>query len=195
LTRRPGVLVLGLGNILLGDDGVGVRVVQALEAGNARLPPRTRIVDGGTLGLELLPMLAETDSLVIVDAVELGAAHGSIGIYRGNATRSVPPPASSAHELGVSTLLETARFAGQLPQQVCIVGVQPGSIAAGTELSPAVAAAVPGAATRVRAEAWSIARAQSRARDRWGGRASARRHGHGAGTDTAGRINSSRRGG
>ncbi len=160
MTPRSGVLVLGIGNVLLGDEGVGVRVAQALAsadpAAGRGLPPGTRVVDGGTLGLELLPLLSEARGVVFIDAVDLRLPPGSVAVIRGNATRSVPQPPDSAHELGLATLLETARFAGQLPALVSIVGVQPGRIAAGMELSPSVEAAVPGATDRACQEAWAM---------------------------------------
>ncbi len=184
MTPRSGVLMLGVGNVLLGDEGVGVRVAQALmgaegdRRGSAEpadgggqsihpgmgpwLPPGTRVVDGGTLGLALLPLLSDARGVVLIDAVDLSLPPGSVAVIRGQATRSVPQPANSAHELGLATLLETARFGGQLPSQVTIVGVQPGRIAAGLELSPAVGAAVPGAVARARREAWAMAAAAKR---------------------------------
>jgi hydrogenase maturation protease len=161
VTSGSGVLILGIGNTLLGDEGVGVRVALDLAsadpAAGRGLPPGTRVADGGTLGLELLPLLADASSVVFIDAVELRLPPGSVSVIRGEATRSVPQPPDSAHELGLATLLETARFAGQLPERVSIVGIQPGRIAAGLELSPAVEAAVPGAADRTCREAWAMA--------------------------------------
>ncbi len=160
MTSPAGVLVLGIGNTLLGDEGVGVRVARALaeadDAAGSALPPGTRIVDGGTLGLELLPLLCDAQGVVVVDAVNLGQPAGSVAVIRGEATRSVPQPPDSAHELGLAALLETARFAGQLPARVSIVGVQPGRITADLELSPPVEAALPVAAELTRQEAWAL---------------------------------------
>jgi hydrogenase maturation protease len=160
VTPGSGVLVLGIGNTLLGDEGVGVRVARALaeadDAAGSTLPPGTRIVDGGTLGLDLLPLLGDAQGVVVVDAVNLARPAGSVAVIRGEAARSVPQPPDSAHELGLATLLETARFAGQLPARVSIVGVQPGRIVADLELSPAVQAAVPVAAELARQEAWAM---------------------------------------
>jgi hydrogenase maturation protease len=143
-TGRRRVLVLGLGNVLMGDDGVGVAVANDLEAGRLdgryALPAEIEIVDGGTLGLDLLVLLEEASSLVLSDAIECGRPPGTV-------------------EVGLADLLAAARLTGSMPQRVVLVAVQPAEIAPGWHLSEAVAAAVPVAAKNACREvaAWATA--------------------------------------
>ena len=159
MTRAGDILVLGIGNILLQDEGVGVRVARALADAatldGGELPPGTRVVDGGTLGLDLLPQLAGARALIAIDAAELGLAPGETTILRGADGRAATAMAHSAHDVGLAELLGTARLAGCLPPVVTIVGIQAGCIAPGLDLTPPVAAAVARAVDLVRREAWS----------------------------------------
>ena len=99
-TKTIGVLVLGLGNVLLGDDGVGAAAVARIER-DYRVPPGVRLEDGGTLGLSLLDLLAESDHVILVDAVRADGAAGNAGSARRSrghrrGTRSpVAPPGRS----------------------------------------------------------------------------------------------------
>lgn len=149
MSREDGPLVvLGLGNVLLGDDGIGVRVVEALTRLAQRdpdaLPHATRLLDGGTLGLGLMDFLDGARALLLVDAMDLGQPPGTISLARGdaiaaNAGRGGP---SSG---GVGALLATARLMGMLPPVVAFLGVQVGEIRVGSTLSPDVRAALPAA--------------------------------------------------
>jgi hydrogenase maturation protease len=160
LTPPPDVLVLGIGNVLLRDEGVGVRAVEALSVDVAAHPeavPRgTRLFDGGTLGLDLLPQLASTQALVVIDGVELGLPPGSIRVLRDAEVRPATVPARSAHEVGLIDLLETARLAGMLPPAVTLIGVQVSSVDVGLALSGAVADAIPRAVELARRECWAL---------------------------------------
>jgi hydrogenase maturation protease len=143
-----GALVLGLGNVLLRDEGVGVHLAQALlEAGAANeataLPAAVRVVDGGTLGLDLLPLIEDAAAVVLIDAVDLGAAPGTIEVLRGDALQGALALHVSPHQVGVGDLLGAARLAGSLPERTSLVAIQPGAIEVGLELTPEVAAAVP----------------------------------------------------
>jgi hydrogenase maturation protease len=156
----PDVLVLGIGNVLLGDEGVGVRAARVLgesaEAHPGSLPPGVRVMDGGTLGLDLLPHLAAAGALVVIDAVDLGLPPGSIRVLRDAAVRPPMAAARSAHDIGLVDLLETARLAAMLPAAVTLIGVQVSSMAVGLELTGAVAAAVPRAVELARCECWAM---------------------------------------
>ena len=139
--------VIGVGNVLLGDDGAGVRVVDLLMGDDATaarvLPPGARLVDGGTLGLQLLAHIREAGSLVVVDAVDVGAAPGTVLVRRGDEL--------FAHG-AVGELLDTARLLGWLPEATALVGIQIESTRHGHRLSEPVAAALPLAVARVAAE-------------------------------------------
>lgn len=148
-----GTLVLGLGNLLMGDEGVGVRVIEHLREAGDPLPPAVALVDGGTLGLDLLPLLDDVDRLIMVDAVELGAAPGTVRVIRDEQLHARMAGAISVHQLGVGDLLAVARLRGTLPSRTSLVGIQPGSVEVGLELTEPVRLAVPIAAGLVRAEA------------------------------------------
>jgi hydrogenase maturation protease len=150
------LVVLGIGNTLLRDDGVGVHVVRELERqvarGDALLPPDTQLVDGGTLGLDLLPLIAGARAVLLVDAALLGGAPGSVSVLRGDALRAPGGSARAVVPAGIDDLLAAARLADVLPAAVALVGVQPGEIAAGLALTGVVRAALPAAIAATVAE-------------------------------------------
>jgi hydrogenase maturation protease len=131
------VVLLGLGNILLSDEGVGVHVVNAMKERYAFSPP-IDVIDGGTLGLDLLPLFQDRDRILIVDAVDFGQESGTVGTLEDDAISSVLNPKLSAHHIGVADLLFTARLTRTQPPRVCLVGIQPKSLALGLELTPAI---------------------------------------------------------
>jgi hydrogenase maturation protease len=140
------VLVLGIGNILLGDEGVGVRAVEMLAASAGHGTPMShevRIVDGGTLGLDLLPLVEEARALILVDAVDAGAEPGTVVVLRGPELIARLSGGVSVHQVGVGDLVAVARLRGTLPEPTTLVGVQPARVDVGIELSPPVAAALP----------------------------------------------------
>jgi len=144
--------VIGVGNVLMGDDGAGIAVIEmlrtgALEIGPA-LPDGTRLVDGGTLGLDLLGYVREAGALVIVDAVDRGDIPGAVCVLRGDELGSAG---------AVGELLDTARLVGWLPERVALIGIQVGSTGQGPGLSEPVAAALPRAAALVRTELRALA--------------------------------------
>lgn len=152
------LIVLGVGNVLLRDEGVGVRVareVAALPAG--QLPPGTEVVDGGTLGLDLLPMIEDAAAIVMVDAVNLRSEPGATRVLRDEELHSALAQHVSPHQVGVGDLLAAARLAGSLPDRVSLVAIQPELIEIGLELTPAVEAAVPFAVDLVRRELAALA--------------------------------------
>lgn len=142
------IIVLGIGNLLKGDDGAGVRAIEALEARD--LPPSVELVDGGTGGPTLLVHFEGARALVIVDAVNLGAAPGTVRLFGlGEIEDAGLPVRFSLHEVGILPMLELARQLGQLPGEVRIIGIQPERFDLGDRLSEAVEAAVPEAVETV----------------------------------------------
>ena len=156
------LVVLGIGNTLLRDDGVGVHVVRELERqvarGDALLPPDTQLVDGGTLGLDLLPLIAGARAVLLVDAALLGGVPGSVAVLRGDALRAPGGSARAVVPAGIDALLAAARLADLLPAGVCLVGVEPGTIAPGLGLTAAVRAALPAAVAAAIGELWKLDR-------------------------------------
>lgn len=137
------VLVLGIGNSLLTDDGAGVHAALRLRD---RAGPRhdVKILDGGTLGFSLLAELAGTEGLIAIDAARDGGQPGEVCIREGEEfDRFVQRSSRSVHEVGLSDLLEMARLAGQLPPHRVLIGVEPQTVDWGLELTAPVAAAMP----------------------------------------------------
>ena len=127
------LLVIGVGNVLLRDDGVGVRVIEELS--RREWPPEVELLDGGTAGLDLLYLMEGADRVILVDSLEAGDAPGSI--YRftaGELNGFVRKAALSLHQVGVLEVLELARVLGKLPPTT-VVGVQPADLGQGMELS------------------------------------------------------------
>jgi len=142
------IVVLGIGNLLKGDDGVGVRVIEALAA--RPLPAGVECIDGGTGGPTLMVHVEGARALVIVDAVNLSAAPGAVRAFSLDEIEDTGGLACvSLHDVGILPMLELARGLGTLPPVVRIVGVQPERLDLGDRLSPAVEAAVSRAADLV----------------------------------------------
>ncbi len=132
-------LILGVGNLLMSDDGAGVRGVQRLEA-QAVLPEGVQTLDGGTLGAPLLPYLEGVSRLLILDAVHWGGEPGELVRLTGEEVLHYFSQKVSMHELGVADLLTQAWLLGFYPETVVIWGIQPETLEVGMDLSPAVAA-------------------------------------------------------
>jgi len=150
-------LVLGIGNLLMNDDAAGVRVVQAL-AEKYVFPDEVTLLDGGTLGLDLLPYLEGVDRLLVVDAVETGEATGTLVRLTGDDIPLTLATKVSPHQMGLKDLLLVAELQGHAAAEMVLWGVQPGSIEMDIEMSPEVAAAVVQLQDKVLEElaAWGI---------------------------------------
>lgn len=132
------VLVLGIGNILLGDEGIGVRVVEALSA-RYRFPEGVQVVDGGTAGMGLLDLIAGQSHVIIVDAVKGGAEPGTIVRLAGDAVPVGFRQRVSPHSLGLGDVLALLAILDQAPQQLVVIGIEPAGLDFGVGLSPIVA--------------------------------------------------------
>lgn len=148
------IVVLGVGNVLLRDDGVGIRVIEALQrlatTDPTALPAGTCLVDGGTLGVELLRSCEGARAVLIVDGVDLGDAPGTVSVMRGHAITSAGGRERGGPPGAVAELLALGRLMGWLPAPVALVGIQVHEVAFDLGLSPAVQAAVPHAVETVR---------------------------------------------
>jgi hydrogenase maturation protease len=141
----PRTYVLGLGNILMGDDGFGPAVVRALEATHD-LGEEVGIVDLGTPGLDLTPWFADADHIVVVDTVKADLPAGTLRLYdKSDLMKHAPFARVGPHDPGVRETLFTLEFAGRAPERVTVVGVVPERVGMSLDLSPAVAGAVPAA--------------------------------------------------
>lgn len=131
------ILVLGLGNILLSDEGVGVRIVEALDAAH-ELPAEVEVLDGGTSGMDLLDMVAERDCLIVADAINADQPAGNVIRLEDDDIRMLFETRFSPHQLGLSDMLAALRLVGKAPRRVIVVGVVPQNLSLGMELSPPV---------------------------------------------------------
>ncbi|MDD2763663.1 MAG: hydrogenase maturation protease [Opitutaceae bacterium] len=150
VTVRPAaapVLILGVGNLLVGDEGVGVHAVRALE--REAWPAEVQIVDGGTGGLHLLGLLRSHPRVVLIDATRDGAPAGTVRSFKARVPADFPP-ALGAHDLGLRDLFAAAALLGPLPEidviTVSVAELKPMTL----DLSPPVAAALPEVARLVR---------------------------------------------
>lgn len=132
------ILVLGLGNILLSDEGVGVRIVESFAASHA-VPDDVDVLDGGTSGMELLDAVADRDCLIVADAVNAAGPAGRLIRLEDGDIRVLFETRFSPHQLGLSDLLAALRLIGKAPRRVVIIGVVPQELGVGMDLSPAVA--------------------------------------------------------
>ncbi|HUI96351.1 MAG TPA: hydrogenase maturation protease [Xanthobacteraceae bacterium] len=137
--RTIAVLVLGLGNVLLGDDGLGVDAVARL-ARDYSIPAGVRLADGGTLGLSLLGLLAESDRVILVDAVRADGLPGSLVRIAGDDVMDAVRDRLSPHQVGVADVLDAARLIDRYPNAVTLLGLVPHTLDLNTERSDAVAA-------------------------------------------------------
>ncbi|MEQ1883782.1 MAG: hydrogenase maturation protease [Bryobacteraceae bacterium] len=145
------VLVLGLGNLLLTDDGVGLRLLETVEEEYGAAHGAVEFLDGGTQGLALLPYLADRTSILVLDAIGLRAKPGTVHVLRGpQISEFRAHRASTAHEGNCLELLETARMVGYDFDDIAVVGVEPSVLRTGIGLSKEVEAAVPEAVAQAR---------------------------------------------
>lgn len=132
-------LVLGVGNLLLSDEGVGIRVIERLVE-TYDLPESVQILDGGTLGLDLLYYLEGVENLLIVDAVEMEKTPGTLLRMEGEEVPAFLSIKMSPHQIGIPDMLFAAKLKDLYPRNVVLLGVQPAVLDTGLDLSSAVAA-------------------------------------------------------
>jgi hydrogenase maturation protease len=145
----PSVAIVGLGNVLMGDDGLGPHVLRALESAY-ELDDGVALMDLGTPGLDLIPHLMDTDAAIVVDTVKSAGTPGELRLYRRDAIlqRSLAPRVTP-HAPGLQETLLTLDLFGRGPREVLLAGVVPGPVDLGLGLSPAVEAAIPAALAAV----------------------------------------------
>ncbi len=141
------IVVLGIGNSLLQDEGVGIHALHYFQSLN---PPFDGIewVDGGTLGFILAEVIASAEQLLVFDAAQLGAAAGAVALFENEAMdqflgRAKP---ASVHEVGLRDLIFSSHLLGDTPQKRALIGIQPACMEWGEQPTAAVAAALPKAA-------------------------------------------------
>jgi hydrogenase maturation protease len=140
-TLSPKIVILGIGNLLLSDEGVGVHIANELL--KMSLPPDVSVVEGGTDGFRLLNIITEADRLIIIDAVKGDAPPGSI--YRfdiGEVQNSPSGFKTSVHQIGILEVLDLSELIGKTPHTT-VIGIEPKCLEMGMELSPEIKAKIP----------------------------------------------------
>ena len=116
--------VIGIGNLLYQDEGVGVHVVNNMLV-RYGFPPECIIIDGGTKGLELLPTIEEQDAIILVDAVDFGEEPGFIKVIEDQDMKAYLDLKFSVHQIGIPDMLFAMEFKGIKPPKICLIGIQP----------------------------------------------------------------------
>lgn len=145
------ILVLGVGNLLLSDEGLGLHVIERLQERYV-VPAEVQVLDGGTLGMDLLYYLEGCQTLLIVDVVETGKAPGTLIRMEGDEVPAFLSIKVSPHQVGIPDMLFAAKLKGIDPPDIVLWGVQPESFDIGLELSPAVEATVDVLVDKIREE-------------------------------------------
>jgi hydrogenase maturation protease len=130
-------LILGVGNLLMSDEGVGVHVIQRLVA-DYQLPKDVQVLDGGTLGMDLLYYLEGVENLLLIDAVQARKDPGTLVRLEGDEVPAFMSLKISPHQMGVPDMLAAAHLMDVYPQRIVLWGVQPELMEIGLELSPTV---------------------------------------------------------
>jgi hydrogenase maturation protease len=131
------ILVLGIGNLLLQDEGAGVLALEEFEK-SYLVPQGVELLDGGTSGLELLYQLEGRDCLIILDVVKSGQPAGTVVRFEGDEVPALFRQKISPHQLGLSDLLATAQLTGGTPGKLVLLGIEPKDIGTGLEMSEEV---------------------------------------------------------
>ena len=145
------IVVLGVGNELLSDEGIGVHVVKALLKENI-LPPEVEVMEGGTDGFGLINIITDTDRLIVIDSIKGGSEPGSL--YKFDIEDAPAPPdifKTSVHQIGILEVINLSSLIGKTPKTT-VIGVEPKSVSTGMELSKEVRAKIPRVIELVQAE-------------------------------------------
>src|SRR5450631_571431 len=137
------ILVMGIGNLLLQDEGAGVRAVEEFER-RFEIPECVELLDGGTSGIELLRYIQEKDVLILIDVVRNGDPCGTLSKFEGDDVPALFQSKISPHQLGISDLLATALLTDTMPGKVVLFGIEPKSLDTGLELTEEVAGNITG---------------------------------------------------
>ena len=133
-TNKRRVVVIGLGNPLMGDDGLGLAVLDELRTGYA-LPPQVELVDGGTWGINLLPVIEDADELILIDAIDVGQAPGTFLRLEHDRLPRYLATKISPHQVDLRDVLGLAELRGTLPANTVALGLQPQTVELRNSLS------------------------------------------------------------
>lgn len=152
--QSPRIMVMGVGNILLSDEGLGVRFLD--ELAKSTFPDNVELLEGGTAGLELVHLIQDVDFLIIVDALNANSEPGALFRFQPGDLQIMPAQYEvSFHQIGIIEVLTMANVLGKAPQTL-IFGIQPKSLEWGLEISPEIQALFPKLTELVHQEIKSI---------------------------------------
>jgi hydrogenase maturation protease len=149
-SAETSILVLGIGNVLLCDEGAGVHAMHRLERDCSY--PGVEFADGGTLSFTLAGLIEESPALIVLDAAEMKAPPGSVAVFEGGRMDAFlgSERKRSVHEVGLLDLMALAALGGRLPERRALIGIQPQTVDWAEEPTTAVARAIPEACERAR---------------------------------------------
>lgn len=149
-TDKRHTLVLGLGNTLLTDEQVGVRVAEQVGGDPRAAELGIRAIDGGTMGLTLLVEMEDAGAMVVIDAAALDAAPGTVRLFEGaQMDHFLRTRGRNPHDIGLDDVLDGLRLRGAVPNNRALVGIQPAALGVGEHMTPDVAASVQEAVEQV----------------------------------------------
>jgi len=141
MDKKKDILVLGIGNTMLRDEGIGVRVAEKMM--KMSLPPEVEVMDGGIKGLDLLYFIEGRKKVIVVDAVKADAPPGTLFRFTDNDLAAKKGTLRSAHGIDFSDVIALARFTGTKPAEVIFLGIEPADLSVSLELSPKIEEMIP----------------------------------------------------
>jgi hydrogenase maturation protease len=135
------ILILGIGNILLKDEGIGVHVANKLI--EAPLPPDVEVMDGGTIGMDLLYCIEGRKKVIVIDTVKAGEPPGTMYRFTDKDLAVKKDFLRTAHGIDFYDVVQTSRMLGRKPDEIVFIGIEPEDMNEGMELSPAIANRIP----------------------------------------------------
>ena len=130
------IAVMGIGNILMQDEGIGVHIIRELEKYDFN--PHIALIDGGNMGIDLLPFLDEHNKMIIIDAVDFEKNPGFIDTIENDDILTLFTTKMSLHHLGLKDVLSYAKLLDQTPEELCLIGIQPEKIEMEMQLSKTI---------------------------------------------------------
>lgn len=127
-------VLIGLGNLLLSDEGIGVHAINTIKLRYSFEPP-VEVIDGGTLGLDLLHFFEDRDLVVILDAVNFNREPGYISVLRDDEIPARVNAKLTVHHIGLSDILSSLKLLNKMPKRVTLIGIQPSSLEVGVDMT------------------------------------------------------------
>lgn len=134
--NKTKIAVMGIGNILMQDEGIGVHIIRELE--KYAFNPHISLIDGGNMGMDLLSFFYEHDKMIIVDAVDFEKSPGFIDTMENDDILALFTTKMSLHHLGLKDVLSYAKLLDQTPEDLCLIGIQPEKVEMEMQLSETI---------------------------------------------------------